>query len=127
MWRRQLIYKYSRAMKEFDISKSELMSNRLNQLMNVVYRETFLLMESLPRQEVKVLRENIDMFNFATYEMRDKELRKKILRVQSESPYFGESESRWTNYQSSTASEEEEIEKKAIKRKFMKCPRFNNA
>jgi hypothetical protein len=100
-------YKYSRAMKEFDISKSELMSNRLNQLMNVVYRETFLLMESLPRQEVKVLRENIDMFNFATYEMRDKELRKKILRVQSESPYFGESESRWTNYQSSTASDEE--------------------
>jgi hypothetical protein len=100
-------YKYSRAMKEFDISKSELMSNRLNQLMNVVYREKFLLTESLPRQEVKVLRENIDMFNFATYEMRDKELRKKILRVQSDNPYFGESESRWTNYQSSTASEEE--------------------
>jgi len=74
--------RYRKALDTFEISKIANFADNIDQFVNVVYREVFILLESLPSEEANSLRRSINEFNGATWRMRDQEekLKKDKLR-----------------------------------------------
>ena len=65
--------KYKKALEMLESHKSKGLRENVDQFVNMVFREVFILMESLPEEESKSLRKSIAAFNDATWRMRELE------------------------------------------------------
>jgi hypothetical protein len=76
--------KFKKVLTALDIHKSKGFSDYMDQFVNVIYREAFILLESLPEDESSQLRKSINEFNATSWKMRD-------LREESDSelPRYG--------------------------------------
>lgn len=73
------VSRYEKAVRTLDGVKSKLMPDRLDQLVNIIHRESMLLMESLPRKEASKLTLSISLFNEAVWRMKTAEEDKEEL------------------------------------------------
>jgi hypothetical protein len=72
--------KYKKALELIESHKSKGISENVDQFVNMIFREVFVLLESLPEKESIELRKSIAAFNDATWRMREleeEELRKE--------------------------------------------------
>ena len=72
--------KYKKALELIESHKSKGISENVDQFVNMIFREVFILLESLPEKESIELRKSIAAFNDATWRMREleeEELRKE--------------------------------------------------
>jgi hypothetical protein len=73
---RPMLYSMRRFKKALDIYESgkiNTFAERIDQFVNIIYREAFILLESLPGEESDELRRSLHAFNRAAWEMREVE------------------------------------------------------
>ena len=65
--------KFRKVLNALDEQKSKGFSDYIEQFVSVIFREAFILLESLPKKESEQLRKDINEFNAAAWKMRDLE------------------------------------------------------
>ena len=70
-----LSVKYKKALDTLDSLKARDFSKKIDRFVDLIFREVFVLMESLPTEEADALRKSIAAFNDVTWRMRDLEER----------------------------------------------------
>jgi len=63
--------KFGKVLKALEDQKSKGFSDYIDQFVNIIFREAFILLESLPKKESEQLRKDINEFNAAAWKMRD--------------------------------------------------------
>ena len=65
--------KYRKALAALEVYKSRRFVDHIDQFVNTIFREVFILLESLPQEEADSVRRSIREFNDVTWRMRDQE------------------------------------------------------
>ena len=63
--------KFRKVLNALDDHKSKGFSDYMDQFVNLIFREAFILLESLPKKESAQLQKSINEFNATSWEMRD--------------------------------------------------------